>query len=119
MATVTLEGDRVRIVISNQEAGLLRAALARGVSDQHDDFKHWLIELESDWVEFVDKQGNNNTLHEKSTPLVMLTEGDAKQLQDLTGEMRESDSSWGSVLDDLDNKLHNIWLRPHDRTPPE
>ena len=108
MATVTLTNGLVSVEMSNQEVAKVRQVLLSAKNSSHQDFKNWLTSLETDWDQIIVKQGNTNTF--------TVSEDDAKQFQDLTGEMRESnDLDWDSDLNELDSKIHNLWLQPADQ----
>lgn len=107
---VSIDNGIVTITITVPEANALRRALNDAGIQQHQDYQFWVVTLRENWDAIATRQGNTWT--------IIVDEEDAKQLQDLTGQMREeANSAWETSLEEFDNKLHNLWLRPADHFP--
>ena len=107
----TIDNGIVIITMNGSERNSLQRVLNAANAQNHQDFKHWLLDLRENLNSFFPPVGGGN--FGGSIP-----EEDAKQLQDLTGQMiEEVNPAWEALLVEFDNKIHNLWLLPADQFP--
>jgi len=107
----TIDNGIVTITMNGNERNSLQRVLNAANAQNHGDFKDWLLDLRENLNSFFPPVGQGN--FGGSIP-----EDDAKQLQDLTGQMiTQVNPAWEELLVEFDNKIHNLWLLPELHFP--